>query len=193
MFIPVVDENEADGELEAVYAAAQARFGFVPDAVRVLSIRPEVASAMQQLRSVVLGDASTLGARRANLIGVAVSGMNHCEYCGTAHAGLLIRSGDFQNDEAVGVYQDWTKADLPEADRAMLRFAEKITFTPSDVDETDIEELRSHGFSDVNVFDVVLLAAYRNFLNRIHDGLGVSTQRLVDRFGQDIVSAIAEL
>ena len=37
----------------------------------------------------LLGDASTLGARRADLIGVAVSGMNHCEYCGTAHSGLL--------------------------------------------------------------------------------------------------------
>ena len=193
MFIPVVDENEADGELEAVYASARARFGFVPDAVRVLSIRPEVAAAMEQLRSVVLGDASTLGARRANLIGVAVSGMNHCEYCGTAHAGLLVRSGDVRQDEAVGVYHDWTKVDLPESDQAMLRFAEKLTFTPSEVDESDIQELRSHGFSDVNVFDIVLLAAYRNFLNRIHDGLGVSTQRLVDRFGQDIVSAIAKL
>jgi uncharacterized peroxidase-related enzyme len=193
MFIPVVDENEADGELEAVYAAARERFGFVPDAVQALSIRPEVASAMQQLRSVVLGDASTLGARRANLIGVAVSGMNHCEYCGTAHAGLLIKSGDLQNDEAAGVYHNWANVDLPESDQAMLRFAEKLTFNASDVDESDIEELRSHGFSDVNVFDVVLLAAYRNFLNRIHDGLGVSTQRLVDRFGQDIVTAIAGL
>ena len=130
MFIPVVDENEADGELEAVYASARARFGFVPDAVRVLSIRPEVASAMQQLRSVVLGDASTLGARRANLIGVAVSGMNHCEYCGTAHAGLLVRGGDLEHDDAVNVYRDWTKVDLPESDQAMLRFAEKLTFTP---------------------------------------------------------------
>lgn len=193
MFIPVVDEDQASGELESVYAAARARFGFVPEAVQVLSIRPEVASAMQQLRSVVLGDASTLGARRANLIGVAISGMNHCEYCGTAHAGLLVKEGDLELDEATHLYKDWTKVDLPEADRAMLHFAEKLTFTASDVGEADIEELRSHGFSDVNIFDIVLLAAYRNFLNRIHDGLGVSTQRLVDRFGQDVVSAIAGL
>jgi uncharacterized peroxidase-related enzyme len=193
MFVPVVGEDDAAGELEAVYAAARARFGFVPDAVRVLSIRPEVASAMEQLRSVVLGDASTLGARRANLIGVAISGMNHCEYCGTAHAGLLVKSGDLGQEEAVDVYRDWTKVDLSDADQAMLRFAEKLTFTPAEVDESDIQQLREHGFSDVNVFDVVLLAAYRNFLNRIHDGLGVSTQLLVDRFGQDIVSAIAGL
>jgi uncharacterized peroxidase-related enzyme len=193
MFVPVVDENDADGELEAVYEKARQRFGFVPDAVRVMSIRPEVAAAMERLRSVVLGDASTLGARRANLIGVAISGMNHCQYCGTAHAGLLVKGGDFEQDEAVQVYQDWTTVDLSEADRAMLRFAEKLTFTAADVTQSDIDELRSHGFSDVNVFDIVLLAAYRNFLNRIHDGLGVSTQRLVDRFGDDLVSAIAGL
>jgi uncharacterized peroxidase-related enzyme len=190
-WIPCVDEDDADGVLATVYESARKRFTFVPDAVKVFSIRPEVALAQDQLRKVVLGDASSLGARRADLIGTAVSGMNHCEYCGTAHSGLLAKRGDLDEDEAVRVYRNWREVELPEADQAMLRFAEKLTFTPATVTEADLDELRSHGFSDVNVFDIVLLAAYRNFMNRINDGLGVTTERLRARFGDRIVDEIA--
>jgi len=190
-WIPCADEDEATGELREVYERARRRFTFVPDAVKVFSIRPEVAAAQDQLRGVLLGDASSLGARRADLIGTAVSGMNHCEYCGTAHSGLLVKRGDLEQDEAIRVYRNWREVELSDADQAMLRFAEKLTFTPASATEADIDELRGHGFSDVNVFDIVVLTAYRNFMNRVNDGLGVTTERLRNRFGQDLVDAIA--
>ena len=189
-WIPWVDEDDADGVVAEIYESAKKTFTFVPDAVKIFSIRPEVAGAQSQLRGSLLGDASSLGARRADLIGAAVSGMNHCEYCGTAHTGLLARRGDLDGDEAVQVYRNWREVELSEADEAMLRFAEKLTFTASSVTEADIDDLRSHGFSDVNVFDIVLLTAYRNFMNRVNDGLGVGTDRLVGRFGVDHVRAI---
>lgn len=187
----MVDEHDATGELAEVYESARERFTFVPEAVRIFSIRPEVAVAQDRLRRVVLGDASSLGARRADLIGAAVSGMNHCEYCGTAHTGLLAQRGDLDESEAVRVYRNWREVTLPEDEQAMLRFAEKLTFTAATANEADIAELREHGFTDVNIFDIVLLTAYRNFMNRINDGLGVSTDALRDRFGNNIVDAIA--
>jgi uncharacterized peroxidase-related enzyme len=190
-WIPCVDEEKATGVLADVYESARRRFTFVPDAVKVFSMRPEVAAAQDQLRGVLLGDASSLGARRADLIGTAVSGMNHCEYCGTAHSGLLVKRGDLDHDQAVRVYRNWREVDLSESDQVMLRFAEKLTFTPASVTQADIEELRAHGFSDVNIFDIVLLSAYRNFMNRVNDGLGVIPERLGTRFGQDLVDAIA--
>lgn len=190
-WIPWVEEDEATGELADVYERARQRFTFVPDAVKIFSIRPEVAVAQDRLRGVVLGAASSLGARRADLIGTAVSGMNHCEYCGSAHSGLLVQRNDLEQDEAVRVYRNWREVDLPEADAEMLRFAEKLTFTPASVTEDDIRGLRNHGFSDVNIFDIVLLTAYRNFMNRVNDGLGVGTERLRGRFGSDLIDAIA--
>jgi len=45
----------------------------------------------------------------------------------------------------------------------------------------------------VNIFDIVLLTAYRNFMNRINDGLGISTELLNDRFGDDLVEAIGSV
>ena len=37
----------------------------------------------------------------------------------------------------------------------------------------DIDLLRNTGFTDQNIFDVVVIVAYFNFMNRIADGLGV--------------------
>lgn len=190
-WVPVVDEARAEGPLKEIYQRAHKNFGFVPDSVRVLSLRPEVASAVEQIRKVLLGDASSLGRRRSDLIALAISGLNHCQYCATAHSGMLVQRGDLALTEAVRVYRDWRGVELPEAEKSMLAFAEKLTFNPYLMEEADIAALHEAGFSDVNVYDIVLLTAYRNFINRVHDGLGASTDRLRGRFGDEVVDAIA--
>jgi uncharacterized peroxidase-related enzyme len=184
--VPLV-EGDGGPELAEVFAAARARFGFVPDVVRALALRPDVAAAQGALRDTLMGDASSVGARRADLIALAVSSINHCEYCGTAHAGVLARRGDLTEDEAVAMFEDWRSVDLPEADRAMLTFAEKLTFDPGRVGENDVAELRAAGFGELEIYDIVLLTAYRNFINRVNDGLGVPLDRLRERFGDALV------
>ncbi|HJZ13748.1 MAG TPA: hypothetical protein VJ521_16460 [Acidobacteriota bacterium] len=73
-------------------------------------------------------------------------------------------------------HHDWELARLDEKDRALLNFARKLNVTPGDVRQTDIDQLRSAGFSDENIFDAVVLVAYFNFMNRIADGLGVEPE-----------------
>jgi uncharacterized peroxidase-related enzyme len=190
-WIRTIGEEEAVGPLAEVYAFAREDFSFVPDAVKVFSLRPEVAAAQTQLRRTLLGNASTLGARRADMIGAAVSGLNKCEYCGAAHTGLLAKREELSAEDAVTLFRNWRVLDLPEQEQAMLAFAEKLTLMPSDVCEEDIERLRAVGFSDENIYDIVLLTAYRNFMNRVNDGLGVPTDRLRQRFGDSLVDAVA--
>ena len=55
----------------------------------------------------------------------------------------------------------------------MLEFAEKLTFTPGQLSEDDVKELREAGFSDREILGIVLAAAYRNFITRVADLLGV--------------------
>ena len=55
----------------------------------------------------------------------------------------------------------------------MLEFTEKLTLLPSTVTQDDVVGLRSHGFSDRHILSIVLAAAYRNFITRIADSLGV--------------------
>jgi uncharacterized peroxidase-related enzyme len=189
LWIRYVEDGDAEGILKEFYDGVRTPAGRVPDNQKVLSIRPEVAVAKERLRRTLHGDASTLGARRADMISVVVSGLNDCRFCGTAHAGQLVRRREASKDGAVALYRDWRSADLSDQDRAMLEFVEKLNFSPSRMEEGDVQRLRDAGFTDVNILDIVALTAYRNFVNRLHDGLGMSVDNLRANLGDEFVDA----
>ena len=68
---------------------------------------------------------------------------------------------------------DYTRADLPEADRAMLNYAVKLTHSPGEMIAEDANALRAQGFEDRSIHDICAITAYYAFVNRIADGLGV--------------------
>ncbi|MBI3075467.1 MAG: hypothetical protein HYY85_00515 [Deltaproteobacteria bacterium] len=73
----------------------------------------------------------------------------------------------------MAILQDYRLAGLPEAELAMLGFAEKLTRTPSAMTRDDPERLRRAGFSEVEIFDIILATAYRNFISRVVQAAGV--------------------
>ena len=58
----------------------------------------------------------------------------------------------------------------------MLTFAVKLTKTPAALVDADVEALRSAGFSDRDILDIVEVVGYYAFANRIADGLGIETE-----------------
>ena len=71
---------------------------------------------------------------------------------------------------------DWSLASLDNQDRALLNFARKLNAMLEEVRSEDIELLRAAGFTDRNIFDIVVIVAYFNFMNRIADGFGVAPE-----------------
>lgn len=74
------------------------------------------------------------------------------------------------------IAEDYTRADLSPADRAMLDFAIKLTHTPAAMRREDIEILRQVGFDDVAIHDIVQVTALFNYYNRLADGLGIDPE-----------------
>lgn len=72
--------------------------------------------------------------------------------------------------------EDYTRAALSPADRAMLDYAAKLTLTPTQVTEADIEALRGVGFDDRAILDIAQITAYYAYVNRLADGLGVTLE-----------------
>ena len=58
----------------------------------------------------------------------------------------------------------------------MLGFATKLTSTPGATNEADVDALRSAGFSDRDILDIVEVVGYYAYANRIADGLGIETE-----------------
>ena len=67
----------------------------------------------------------------------------------------------------------------------MLDYAYKLTLTPWEMVEADVQLLRSHGFSDQAILDINQITAYYAYVNRIADGLGVPLEAFWAQMEQD--------
>jgi uncharacterized peroxidase-related enzyme len=64
----------------------------------------------------------------------------------------------------------------------MLEYAEHLTRAPWSVGGEEIAKLRRHGFDDRDIHDIVQIAAYFNYINRVADGLGVEPEGFMVRW-----------
>lgn len=72
---------------------------------------------------------------------------------------------------------DYRTAGLDARRLAMLAYVDKLTRSPGQVSKADVEALRTAGFTDKDVLQIVEVAAYYAYANRIADGLGVEVER----------------
>ena len=77
---------------------------------------------------------------------------------------------------SAAVLEDWRGADLTPKERAICGYAEKMTSSPQKMTEADIEELRAAGLDDVAIHDVIQVAAYFNYINRVADAVHVDLE-----------------
>ncbi len=71
---------------------------------------------------------------------------------------------------------DYASAAISHEDRQILRFVEELTLRPGDINEQTIAPLKRLGFGDRMIHDIVQVAAYFAYVNRIADGLGVELE-----------------
>ncbi|MBN4050405.1 peroxidase-related enzyme [Desulfobulbus sp. AH-315-M07] len=74
------------------------------------------------------------------------------------------------------IAEDFEQAWLSERDKAMLRYAAKLTRAPETITKPDVDGLREHSFSDTDVLAIAEVAAYFNYVNRMVEGLGVALE-----------------
>ncbi len=84
----------------------------------------------------------------------------------------MLRAKFFTPEQVEAIVSDYRTAGLTPAEVAMLAYAEKVTLNAYKVTQKDIDELRSHGFSDAEILDIALVAAARNFMSKTLDAVG---------------------
>ena len=65
------------------------------------------------------------------------------------------------------VSANYRHAELTPRQRAMVDFAVKVTLSSAAIEAGDFEELRRHGFSDSDIWDIGAVAAFFNLSNRM--------------------------
>jgi uncharacterized peroxidase-related enzyme len=111
---------------------------------------------------------SSLSKAERETIAVATSGANDCPYCIIAYGAVLrvYAKNPFVADQ---VAVDYGKADITDRQKAMLEFAIKIAKRSSELVDADYDMLRSHGFSEEDIWDIGAISAFFALSNRIAD------------------------
>jgi uncharacterized peroxidase-related enzyme len=143
----------------------------LPGITGLLENRPDTGQPIRELTQVLLRGESTLTELERELIATLVSYRNQCQFCTRAHSATVIALGGDQ-DLLDKVFDDLQHAPLSQKMIALLNIAGKVQLLGKEVTTEDIETAKSHGASDVELHDTVLIAALFCLYNRYVDGLG---------------------
>jgi uncharacterized peroxidase-related enzyme len=174
MFVQTIAEQDATGKVAEVYAAQKAKFGFVMEAVACFTARPDLLPAYTEFYKKIL-DGFSLTMREWRLITLIAAKQIPSTYCSHVYSKQLLEH--LGSKEAVlAVQRDFRNAGLPAKDVEMLAYAEKIAKDASQITQRDIDRLRAAGFTDPQICDIALCAAFRCFVSRFFDALGAGTE-----------------
>lgn len=151
------------------FDVCQDKLGMVPNVLRAYAFDIEKLNTFAAMyNDLMLGD-SALTKLEREMIAVVVSSINKCYYCLVAH-GAAVRqlAGDPMLGEAL--VMNYRVAKLDARQRAMLDFAAKLTTASASVEESDRDDLRGHGFSDRDIWDIASVTGFFNMTNRVASG-----------------------
>ena len=180
-FIKVVSPQQASGRLEKIYKRVRAPDGQVDNVLQIHSLRPHTLEGHMAIYKAVLHhNGNLLPEWFLEAVGVLVSNLNSCEYCAGHHAtGLrrLLEAESLDFGSYFAALQQVAPGDpFTAREQLGLAYARKLTHTPGQIEEADVDALRQAGFDDGEILELNQVAAYFAYANRTVSGLGVSSK-----------------
>ncbi|MDX3970191.1 MAG: peroxidase-related enzyme [Bradyrhizobium sp.] len=175
---PVPDIAALPEDIRSRIEAVQEKSGFVPNVFLTLAHRPDEFRAFFAYHDALMDKPGPITKAEREMIVVATSSANQCQYCVVAHGAILrVRAKNPLIADQVAV--NYRKADITARQRAMLDFAMKVSARAYEVDDSDLEDLKGHGFTEEDVWDIAAIAAFFGMSNRLAN---VTSMRPNDEF-----------
>jgi uncharacterized peroxidase-related enzyme len=162
--VPALDDLPDD--IRARIAAVQEKSGFIPNVFLTLAHRPDEFRAFFEYHDALMDKPGNLTKAEREMIVVATSSANQCQYCVIAHGAILrVRAKDPLIADQIAT--NYRKADITPRQKAMLDFAMKVSQAAQQVGEADFDTLKSHGFTEEDAWDIAAISAFFGMSNRI--------------------------
>jgi uncharacterized peroxidase-related enzyme len=163
---PVPELKSLPEDIRTRILSVQEKSGFVPNVFLALAHRPDEFRAFFAYHDALMDKPGGLSKAEREMIVVATSGANDCQYCVVAHGAILrIRAKNPLIADQVAV--NYRKADITPRQRAMLDFAMQVCNAAHTVNEADYDALRVHGFDDEDIWDIAGITAFFGLSNRM--------------------------
>jgi uncharacterized peroxidase-related enzyme len=158
--------------------SVQEKSGFIPNVFLTLAHRPDEFRAFFAYHDALMEKPGNLTKAEREMIVVATSAANQCQYCVIAHGAILrIRAKNPLIADQVAT--NYRKADLTTRQKAMLDFGMKVSQSAQLVGEADFNMLKSHGFTEDDIWDIAAISAFFGMSNRLAN---VTSMRPNDEF-----------
>jgi uncharacterized peroxidase-related enzyme len=146
--------------------AVQEKSGFIPNVFLVLARRPDEFRAFFAYHDALMDKPGGLTKAEREMIVVATSSANRCQYCVIAHGAILrVRAKDPLIADQVAV--NYRKADITARQRVILDFAMQVSAHADEVEERDFAALAEHGLTEEDAWDIAAIAAFFALSNRL--------------------------
>jgi uncharacterized peroxidase-related enzyme len=167
---PAIDKLPED--IRTRLLEVQEKSGFIPNVFLTLACRPDEFRAFFAYHDALMDKDSGLTKAEREMIVVATSSANQCQYCVVAHGAILrIRAKNPLIADQIAV--NYRKADITPRQRAMLDFAMKVATASQLISDADFAALAGHGFSDDDIWDIAAIAAFFALSNRMANVTGM--------------------
>lgn len=163
---PVPKLQELPQDIRDRILAVQDKAGFVPNVFLTLAHRPDEFRAFFAYHDALMEKEGGLTKAEREMIVVATSGINQCQYCVVAH-GAILRVRAKNPLVADQVATNYRKSDITLRQMAMLDFAVKVSRQAEEIGDVDFDALRAHGFSDEDIWDIGAISAFFALSNRM--------------------------
>src|SRR5690554_7531239 len=172
------DINDLPQDIRKRILAVQEKSGFVPNVFLALAHRPDEFRAFFAYHDALMDKPGPITKAEREMIVVATSNLNQCQYCVVAHGAILrIRAKNPLIADQVAV--NYRKADITPRQKAMLDFAVKVSMQAYAVGDEDMALLQEHGFDEDDIWDIAAIAAFFGLSNRMAN---VTSMRPNDEF-----------
>ncbi|MEU8297970.1 peroxidase-related enzyme [Micromonospora sp. NPDC048909] len=147
-----------------------------PGVTGLMRFRPETARPLNALVEVLLrAEPHPLSRGERELVAAYVSGLNECDFCSAGHSATAAAQLDGGMTLVEQVRVDLEHAPISGKLRALLRIAAAVQQDGRKVTAELVEAARGEGATDLEIHDVVLIAATFCMVNRYVDGLATLT------------------
>jgi uncharacterized peroxidase-related enzyme len=165
--IPQVNPAATTPERQALLSAVHQAFGATPAMFKTVAQSPAALKMMWGAFGALGGGA--IAPKLGEQIAVAVADRNACEYCLAAHTALGRKAGASAAEMAAA--QAGESAD-PKTNAA-LRFALKLVDSRGQVADADVQALRTAGFDDEHIVEILAHVALNLFTNYVNVAFAV--------------------
>ena len=163
---PVPDISDVPPDIRNEIIIIQEKMGFVPNVFLILSRRPDEFRAFFAFNKALMETDRGLSKAEKEMIVVATSAENDCQYCVVAH-GAVLRLRTKRPTIADEIAINFRKADLSEREMEMLNFAVKVCNESQKITTQDYESLYSYGFTDEDIWDIAAISSFFGMSNRL--------------------------